>query len=193
MIAFIDISQFHKLISSFSYVQQDCNKKYDSSTILKFLRQLSATKKYSPKQEGQRWRWCRSTPRCFVHWCSRSSSYSHQPGSIKWYKGIMCFPFIFPQLICNFANSIHQAVAGVRRDHHGSSREHLRHCCYSNQYFPAHNTSTNIFLLITIINNYCGFRSNWILLYFPTVRVSVCPSVRVSQAWHLTFLTYIKA
>ena len=37
---------------------------------------------------------------------------------------------------------------------------------------------------------YCGFSSNWILHYFP---LSVCPSVRVSQAWHLTFLTYIKA
>ena len=37
---------------------------------------------------------------------------------------------------------------------------------------------------------YCGFSSNWILLYFPLfVRVSVC----LSQAWHLTFLTYIKA
>ena len=39
-------------------------------------------------------------------------------------------------------------------------------------------------------NTFCGFSSNWILLYFP---LFVCPSVRVSQAWHLTFLTYIKA
>ena len=37
---------------------------------------------------------------------------------------------------------------------------------------------------------YCGFSSNW---YCPTFHLSVCPSVRVSQAWHLTFLTYIKA
>ena len=37
---------------------------------------------------------------------------------------------------------------------------------------------------------YCGFSSNWILLYFP---LSVRSSVRPSQAWHLTFLTYIKA
>ena len=37
---------------------------------------------------------------------------------------------------------------------------------------------------------YCGFSSNWILLYFP---LFVRPFVRVSQAWHLTFLTYIKA
>ena len=36
----------------------------------------------------------------------------------------------------------------------------------------------------------CGFSWNWILHYFP---LFVCPSVRVSQAWHLTFLTYIKA
>ena len=36
----------------------------------------------------------------------------------------------------------------------------------------------------------CGFSSNWILPYFP---LSVRPSVRPSQAWHLTFLTYIKA
>ena len=36
---------------------------------------------------------------------------------------------------------------------------------------------------------FCGFSSNWILLYFPTV----CSCVRPSQAWHLTFLTYIKA
>ena len=35
----------------------------------------------------------------------------------------------------------------------------------------------------------CGFSSNWILPYFPTVRSCVRPS----QAWHLTFLTYIKA
>ena len=41
---------------------------------------------------------------------------------------------------------------------------------------------------------YCGFSSNWILLYFP---LSVCSSVRLSvrpsQAWHLSFLIYIKA
>ena len=36
----------------------------------------------------------------------------------------------------------------------------------------------------------CGFSSNWILLYFP---LFVRPCVRPSQAWHLTFLTYIKA
>ena len=33
---------------------------------------------------------------------------------------------------------------------------------------------------------YCGFSSNWILHYFP---LSVRVFVRVSQAWHLTFLT----
>ena len=42
--------------------------------------------------------------------------------------------------------------------------------------------------LFTEVGN-CGFSSNWILLYFPTVRSCVRPS----QAWHLTFLTYIKA
>ena len=36
----------------------------------------------------------------------------------------------------------------------------------------------------------CGFSSNWILLYIP---LSVRSSVRPSQAWHLTFPTYIKA
>ena len=37
---------------------------------------------------------------------------------------------------------------------------------------------------------YCGFSSKlnkWILL------LSHCPSIRSSQAWHLTFLTYMKA
>ena len=37
---------------------------------------------------------------------------------------------------------------------------------------------------------FCRFSSNWILLYFP---LFVRSSVPVSQAWHLTFLTYIKA
>ena len=42
----------------------------------------------------------------------------------------------------------------------------------------------------TAIAGYCGFCSNRILHYF---RLSVCPCVCVSQAWHLSFLTYIKA
>ena len=42
----------------------------------------------------------------------------------------------------------------------------------------------------TAIAGYCGFCSNRILHYF---RLSVCPCVCVSQAWHLSFLTYKKA